>query len=194
MLTFHSKSTKETMSTTSFHGDKDLHFISYRTFQIQLWLEVLLVIINNLKSSWRFQKPNVITCKSSYQVPAFLVKLELFLRMANANIAIKMNISCKTIKTTLFQNVKDAHKDLLEAKVKNASPALVDIYGLKKDLVKDARRIISALLELELNSLSKHTDEMLFQRTTISSPRLWKLEKKKVMIQQQQSQSFLAFS
>lgn len=193
-LIFHSKSTKEITNITSFHGDKDLHFISYRIFQIQSWLVVHLVTINNLKSSWRFQKLNVTICKNSYQVLAFLVKSELSLRMVNANTVIKMNTSFKTTKTTLYQNAKDVLKDSSEAKVKNAWLVLVATSGLKRDLVNDAKRIIFVLLELVLNSLLKLMEEMLFQRTIISSLRLWKQEKKKVMIQLQLSQFSQEFS
>ena len=132
-------------------------------------MEVLLEIINNLKSLWRFQKLNAIICKSFYQELVFLVKLEQFSKMVNVNIVIKMNTSCKTIKTTLFQSVKDALKDSYEVKVKNALLVLEDTFGMKKDLVNDARRIIFVQLELELNSLLKHMEEMLYQRTTISS-------------------------
>ena len=78
--------------------------------------------------------------------------------------------------------------------MKNVSLVLEDTFGMKKDHVNDARRIIFVLLELELNSLLKHMEETSFQKITISSLKLWRLEKKKVMIQQQLLQSSLEFS
>ncbi len=59
------------------------------------------------------------------------------------------------------------------------------IFGKSLETAKDVALEISAQWELELNGQSKNTEEMSFQKTSINTPKLWKVDMMSLTIKQQ---------
>ena len=97
-----------------------------------------------------------------------------------------MNISFKINKTTSCLNVKDVLKDLLEVKEKNALLAQEEEFGVNREDVTPVQRMSFVLSEQDKDFQIKSLDEILFQKISISSLKLWKQGMMSLMTRQRQ--------